>query len=128
MMNSNKDYQMGLLNLVHVLISADGEVNDNEQIAMKRIMDKERIPMAVLEQFKLAIANTKERDIYQAGIDSINRCSDEDKLKAFVHLYQMSEVDGSVHVKEVRLLLYSIKSAGIEFEDVVKEATRQKAL
>jgi len=39
----------------------------------------------------------------------------------------MSEVDGSVHVKEVRLLLYSIKSAGIEFDDVVREASRQKA-
>ena len=31
----------------------------------------------------------------------------------------MSEVDGRVHVKEVRLLLYSIKMAGIEFNDVV---------
>ena len=47
----------------------------------------------------------------------------QEKLNAFVHLYKLSEVDGSVHVKEVRLLLYSIKMAGIEFNDVVERAT-----
>jgi hypothetical protein len=34
----------------------------------------------------------------------------------------MSEVDGRVHVKEVRLLLYSTKMTGVEFDDVVKQA------
>jgi hypothetical protein len=34
----------------------------------------------------------------------------------------MSEADGTVHVKEVRLLLYSIKMTGIEFNDVVARA------
>ena len=57
----------------------------------------------------------------------INRCTEEEKLNAFVHLYKMSEVDGRVHVKEVRLLLYSIKMAGIEFNDVVTRAAQIKA-
>src|SRR6478736_2596824 len=123
-MSAKKDCQLGLLYLVHLLISADGVVNQEEEAAVKRIMDSEGIPADVFEEFKAKIATTKERDIYQAGIDSINLCSDEDKLRAFVHLYKMSEVDGSVHVKEVRLLLYSIKSAGIEFNDVVEAASR----
>jgi hypothetical protein len=38
----------------------------------------------------------------------------------------MSEADGRVHVKEVRLMLYSIKMVGIEFDDVVK-AAKQRA-
>jgi len=38
----------------------------------------------------------------------------------------MSEADGRVHVKEVRLLLYSIRMAGIEFDDVVKRAALVK--
>jgi hypothetical protein len=29
------------------------------------------------------------------------------------------EVDGRVHSKEIRLLLYSVETAGIEFNDVV---------
>jgi hypothetical protein len=34
----------------------------------------------------------------------------------------MSEVESTVHVKEVRLLLYSIRMAAIEFNDVVEKA------
>jgi hypothetical protein len=41
---------------------------------------------------------------------------------ALVHLYKLSEADGLVHVKEVRLLLYSIKMVGVEFNDVVARA------
>jgi hypothetical protein len=52
----------------------------------------------------------------------MNNCTEEEKLNAFVHLYKMSEIDGRVHIKEVRLLLYTIKNAGIEFNDVVARA------
>ena len=68
-----------------------------------------------------------DREIYQKGIELINKCSDDEKLDAFVHLYNMSEADGTVHVKEVRLLLYSIKMADIEFNDVVARATQTKS-
>jgi hypothetical protein len=37
-------------------------------------------------------------------------------------LYKLSEVDGRVHVKEIKLLLYSIKLTGVEFEDLVLKA------
>jgi uncharacterized tellurite resistance protein B-like protein len=126
-MSASKDYRLGLLYLVHLLVSADGVIDDNERLAMKRVMDKEGIPLSLFEEFQAAISEKRERDIYQAGIDYLNRCTDQEKLKAFVHLYQMSEVDGRVHVKEVRLLLYSIKMAGVEFNNVVDEAARQKA-
>jgi uncharacterized tellurite resistance protein B-like protein len=125
-MTSNKTYQIGLLYLVHLLISADGVVDENEKKALKKVKDKENIPDSILEEFQTGVASKKERDIYQDGIEMINKCSKEEKLKAFVHLYKMSEVDGRVHVKEVRLLLYSIKMAGIEFNDVVTQAALLK--
>ncbi|NOS55049.1 MAG: hypothetical protein HOP37_02205, partial [Cyclobacteriaceae bacterium] len=78
----------------------------------------------VFEEFNNQVKQRKDRDIYQLGIEFINKCSDEKKLDAFVHLYKMSEADGTVHVKEVRLLLYSIKQASIEFSDVVARATK----
>ena len=65
---------------------------------------------------------------FSLGIELINKCSDEEKLEAFVHLYKMSEVDGKVHAKEVRLMLYSIKKAKIEFSDVVGRAKQTKSL
>jgi uncharacterized tellurite resistance protein B-like protein len=126
-MSISRDYRLGLLYLVHLLISADGVIDDNEQAAMKKVMEKEGIPLSLFEEFQAGILDKKERDIYQAGIEFLNRCTDDEKLRAFVHLYRMSEVDGRVHVKEVRLLLYSIKMAGIEFNHVVDEAARQKA-
>jgi hypothetical protein len=118
----NKNYQLGLLYLVHLLVSADGVVDQNELAALDKIKSREKIPDDVFAQFKKDIAIMKERDIYQLGLDHISPCSNQEKLQAFSILYKMSEVDGRVHVKEVRLLLYSTKVTGVEFDDVVKQA------
>lgn len=118
----NKSYQLGLLYLVHLLVSADGIVDENELAALDKIKSREKIPDDVFAQFKKDISVMKERDIYQLGLDNIIPCSDQEKLNAFSILYKMSEVDGRVHVKEVRLLLYSTKVTGVEFDDVVKQA------
>jgi uncharacterized tellurite resistance protein B-like protein len=120
----NKNYQFGLLYLVHLLMSADGVVDEHETQALDTIKKKEQIPDSIFAEFKNAIALKKGREIYLTGIDYMNQCTDEEKLRAFVILYKMSEVDGSVHVKEVRLLLYCIKVTGIEFDDVVAKASR----
>lgn len=126
-MTTNKNYQLGLLYLVHLLINADGIIDDKERQALKRVKKVEQIPDSVFEEFENEIARQKERDIYQNGIDMINACNTEEKLMAFIHLYKMSEADGHVHVKEVRLLLYSIRQAGIEFDEVVQRAAQLKA-
>ena len=123
-MESNKNYQLGLLYLVHLLINADGVVNINEEKALMKIRDRERIPLTIFEEFVKEIQERKPKEIYLRGIDLINSCDDQKKLKAFVHLLKISEIDGSVHVKEVRLLLYSIKMADVEFNDVVAEAAK----
>jgi uncharacterized tellurite resistance protein B-like protein len=126
-MAANRDYQLGLLYLVHLLISADGVIDENETKALEQIRIEEKISEEVYHEFQEHIRTKKEREIYQEGIAMINECSEEEKLSAFVQLYRLSEVDGSVHVKEVRLLLYSIKMAGIEFNDVVERAAQKKA-
>jgi uncharacterized tellurite resistance protein B-like protein len=124
----NKNYQLGLLCLTHLLIGADGVIDENEMGAMKLIQDREAISSSVFREFESIIKNKKERDIYQQGIDLINQCDDIEKLKVFVTLYKLSEVDGRVHVKEIRLLLYSIKLTGIEFDDVVSRAMASPSL
>ena len=123
---TSSSYHEGLLYLIHLLINADGVVNSREQLALFRIKEKEKISQNVFENFLEDIKIKKPREVYQEGIEKINACSDKEKLRAFVHLYKLSQVDGSVHVKEVRLLLYSIKMANVEFDDVVAEAAKQK--
>ncbi len=121
-MSQNTNYHLGILYLMHLLINADGVIDANESAAIKRVKDFEKIPMDTLISFEKDVINKKEKEIYQTGIDYINMCSEEEKLDAFVHLYKLSEADGKVHVKEVRLLLYSIRMAKIEFNEVVARA------
>lgn len=121
-MNPSSKYQFGLLYLVHLLTHADGVMDQHEIKALDAIREKEKISDEVFSQFKAEIADQRERAVYEKGIKLIKECTHEERLKAFVHLYKLSKVDGRVHVKEVRLLLYSIKMAGLEFTDVVKQA------
>jgi len=126
-MHTNEKYQNGLLYLAYLLISADGVIDERERIALLKIKSDEKIPDALFEEFEKQIAKLKEREIYQHGIKLMSQCTDEEKLNAFVQLLKMSEADGHVHIKEVRLLLYSIRQVGIEFDDVVQRATQLKS-
>jgi hypothetical protein len=124
----NPNYQLGLLCLSHLLICADGVVDVQEAAALELIRKREKISEKIYQEFQRVIAEKKERDLYQHGINLINLCSDDEKLRAFVMLYKLSEVDGRVHIKEIRLLLYSIKLANVAFNDVVEEATSSPPL
>lgn len=111
-------YEYGLLHIVHLLISADGVVHDWERKAFDQIREHEHISEETFSKFSAEVEGKKERDIYNEGIRLLNSCNDEAKLRAFVHLYRLAEADNNIHVKEVRLLLYSIKLAGVEFNDI----------
>ena len=88
----------------------------------QKLRVKESIPDSLFKEFELAVTGKNEREIYKVGMELINSCTDEEKLNSFVHLYKLSEIDGRVHVKEIRLLLYTIKNAKIEFNEVVARA------
>ncbi|MBK8289984.1 MAG: hypothetical protein IPK96_02520 [Flammeovirgaceae bacterium] len=120
--NSSRNSQLGLLYLSHLLIGADGAIDEKEFQALSKIKGKESIPDSLFKEFELAVTGKNEREIYKVGMELINSCTDEEKLNSFVHLYKLSEIDGRVHVKEIRLLLYTIKNAKIEFNEVVARA------
>jgi len=115
-------YHLGLLYLLHSLVSSDGIIDKSEQEALLSIKERDQISEEIFARFEHEIRVNELREIYEQGIRSINLCSEKEKLNAFSTLYRMSEVDGRIHIKEVRLLLHSIKAAGIEFNDVVKRA------
>ena len=119
MMNTNINYQLGLLHFAHLLANVDGVVDDREKKAMWSIKEKEKIADSVFYEFEKRIATEKEQEIYEEGVALLNSCSEEERLCAFVHLYRLAESDKHVHIKEVRLLLYGIKEAKIEFDDVI---------
>ena len=114
----NFDFQFGLLHLVHLLTTADGVIDEREQRAIAGIVEEEQIPASVVEDFRKTAVKKAERDIYKDGLAHINQCTDEEKKRAFVHLFRLSEADDKIHVREVRLLLYSLKASNIDYEDV----------
>ena len=126
--NQSTDFQLGLLHFVHLLVMVDGEIDQREKAAIRKIKLEEKIPDWIFDDFEESVQEKSERQIYEEGVDMLNRCTEEEKLCAFVHLYRLSEADNYVHVKEVRLLLYSIKATKIEFADVVLSARMSKAV
>ena len=72
-MDSNKDYHLGLLFLVHLLISADGIVDEHEARLLRKIKENEEIPDDLFQEFQAAVNLRKDREIYQRGIEQIGR-------------------------------------------------------
>src|SRR5271163_1116602 len=71
-MDTNKNYQLGLMYLVHLLINADGVIDEKERSGLKKVQALEHIPDSLFKEFENEIANKKEREIYQQGIEMIN--------------------------------------------------------
>lgn len=122
------NYHLGLLTLTHLLISADGEVDSSEVSALQRIRRREGISDNTFQEFEALVKGKKERELFEMGIRAINECPIDDRIRVLVMLYKLAEVDGRVHVKEIRLLLYSIKLAGVEFQHVVNLAMNEPAI
>ena len=127
-MITDNHYHNSLLFLSYLIMSVDGIVDDDERKAIKKICEFENITESSFKSFMEVADNLAEKQIYEAGIDEISNCTDEEKLRVFAWLHRISEADGHVHVKEVRFLLYSIKKAGIEFNEVLKTSASLPSL
>jgi uncharacterized tellurite resistance protein B-like protein len=123
-MSNHPDYQLALLYLMHLVVGADDEIDEQEMNALKVIRKKVNISEETFEQFTSDITTMRERDIYINGLELLNNCSEKEKIDAFALLYKLTEADGKVHIKEVRFLLYASKSCGINFDDVTTESKK----
>jgi len=121
-MNTNINFQLGLLNFVHLLVYADGYLDVREKEAILSIKEEEGILDEVFEDFEQSVILKKEQEIYNNGIIYLNRCTEEEKLCVLVHLFRLAQADSSIHVKEIRLLFYAMQITQIEFDDVVMTA------
>jgi len=117
-------YQIGLLYLSHILISADGIIHEEEQKALLKIKDEEKISQSIFDAFQRDVKTKKLNEIYQRGIDLVLDCTPAQKKKIFTYLFKLAMADGNIHVKEVRLLLYSAKMTEAELAEALAEADK----
>ena len=123
-MIANPDFQLALLYLMHLVIGADGEIDEKEMSALNSIKKKANISNETFEKFASGVKHMRERDIYVNGLELLNNCSEKEKVNAFAILHKLTEADGKVHIKEVRFLLYASKSCGVNFDDVTIESKK----
>ena len=112
--------QQALLYLTYLLVYSDGEFDARERHAIKYICEQEGISESDYQDFLERCHENTERALFENGVDLVEKCSYDDKIGIFVWLYKLSEADGTVHAKEVRFLLYSLRRASVDF-DKVKE-------
>jgi len=116
--------QQALLYLTYLLVYSDGEFDDRERHAIKHICGVEGISDDDYQGFLIGCQDLTEREIFEKGLSLVEECDEDAKTAVFVWLYKLSEADGTVHAKEVRFLLYSLRRASINF-DKVKETASQ---
>lgn len=127
-MTTQENYAQALLHLTYLLIWSDNEITEKELSYLKAIKQEEGISDAEFKEFNDSIIWKKGREIYQYGIKLINDCPNEFKVRAFVKLFQLANSDNVFHVKEVRLLLYAVKLANLDFEIVMEEVNKATEL
>ncbi len=113
-----KNYQLGLLHFVHMLINTDDLIDDREMEIILKIKKEEGIEDAIFLEFSRSIALIKGQEIFTRGLDLLSSCTEEEKICAFVYLFQLAEADASISMKEVRLLMYALKVTNVDFNDV----------
>jgi uncharacterized tellurite resistance protein B-like protein len=113
-----KTYHLGLLHLAHILINADGQIDEREMAIIRKIKEEEKIDDLVFLEFSRGIAQKKQPEIYARGVDLLNRCTEEEKICAFVYLFQLAEADTSISMREIKMLMLALKATGIDFNDV----------
>jgi uncharacterized tellurite resistance protein B-like protein len=123
-MSTNPDYQLALLYLMHLVVGADGEIDEQEMKALNVIRNSASISDETFNQFTKDVNQMRERDIYINGLELLNNCTESEKVSAFALLHKLTEADGKVHIKEVRFLLYASKSCGVNFDDVTTESKK----
>ena len=110
--------QQAILYLTYLLVYSDGEFDDKERQGIKYICQQEGISDNEYEDFLKNCQGASERKLFENGVDLVEKCSYEDKIGIFSWLYKLSEADGTVHAKEVRFLLYSLRRASVDFGEV----------
>ncbi len=126
-MRTNKDFQLGLLHFVHLLVNVDGRIDERERTAILAIREEENIPDSVFLDFENYVLTRSEQEIYRRGAELLNSCTEQEKVDAFVHLHGLAEVDSTISGKEARFLIYSLKLTNIDLEEVIVKSALVKS-
>jgi hypothetical protein len=119
-MSTKKHYETGLLYLTHLVSLEDGIEDESEMLALEKIKAIESISEDVYQEFMEDKDALPKNDLYQLALDSLRQCKPDEIARAFAWIYAMIEVDGTIHVKEARFMMYIIKAFDLNLDKVEK--------
>jgi hypothetical protein len=118
-MKNLDQYHKGLFFITYLLLNSDNEINDNELFYLHKMRVEEGMSDATFAEHFKSIIGKSEHEIYQIGIDSLNLCPEELKIRAFAILYNMAFTENVVRPREVRLLLYAMNFTQMDLDKVL---------
>ncbi|MBX2899073.1 MAG: hypothetical protein KF775_05470 [Cyclobacteriaceae bacterium] len=121
-MKNNANFNTGLLFITYLLMDSDQEISEIELNYLDSVRLEAGIDETEFREFYNSAIGKTEREIYQIGMDAINRCSEAEKIQIFVKLYGMALADSVLRVKEVRFILYATRMADVSMERVIEMA------
>lgn len=121
-MKNNSNFNTGLLFITYLLMDSDQEISENELNYLDSVRLEAGIDEVEFRTFYNSAFGKSEREIYQIGMDAINKCTDTEKIQIFVNLYGMALADSVLRVKEVRFILYATRMADVSMEHVIEMA------
>ena len=124
-MKAIEHYQKGLFFISYLLFNSDCEISDNELAFLHKMRIDEGMDDYTFSEYFKFILGKPEKEIYQTGIDALNECPEEYKIRAFERLFQMAYADKILRPREVRFILYAIKLTNANFERVLSLAETQ---
>lgn len=107
-MEISDDYYKGLLFLSYLLIISNNEINDNELYYLHKMRVEEGMTNDAFAEYLNSLIGKPEKEIYQIGINAMNCCADELKMRALSILNKMASSDKLFTPKEVQLISYAI--------------------
>lgn len=113
-------YQQGLLFVTYKFITSDREISDDELYYLHKMRIAEGIPDSAFAEQLHSLIGKSEKEIYQIGIESLNRCTDELKTKAFARLANMARTDKVIKLKDVIQLCHAVNFSPERSEFVMK--------
>jgi len=125
-MENIDNYNRGLLFTTFLLINSDKEISDNELCHIHKMRVEEGMSDDIFADHFKSLIGKSGKEIYQIGIESLNRCSHEFKIKALIRLYQMATSDKVLNQKEVQFVFYTLGFSHDEIEAAVR--TRKQSL
>jgi len=118
---ANYEYHKSLLALYYLIVHADGKLTDKE-IKMGELMrDHEEIDPGFFTTYLESVGSADQEKVYRDCINSLLKCSYEDKARCIAWLSNIANADGFMDKREWELIykLYS-KELHVDLNDILQ--------